>query len=110
MTSFEYSTPQALALDEKPIPLRQQLRTALSDTGKRSLSMAKNFAVVGAIYASTECVIEGYRARHDIVNSVSAGCVTGGLLGVKSGPQAAFVGCIGFAAFSAAMDTFLESR
>lgn len=31
-------------------------------------------------------------------NGVTAGCVTGGALAVKAGPQAAAFGCAGFAA------------
>lgn len=41
-------------------------------------------------------------------NSVAAGCVTGGALGVKAGPQAAAIGCAGFAAFSAAIDYYMK--
>ena len=43
-----------------------------------------------------------------MVNSVSAGCITGGLLAMNAGPQAAAMGCAGFAAFSAAIDYFME--
>ena len=49
-----------------------------------------------------------YRAKHDMVNSVSAGCFTGAVLAARAGPQAAGLGCVGFAAFSAAVDYFLE--
>jgi hypothetical protein len=45
-----------------------------------------------------------------MVNSVAAGCVTGGILAAKSGPQNAAIGCAGFAAFSAAIDYFMEGR
>ena len=38
---------------------RQQLRTGFKDMGHRSFSSAKNFGMVGAIYAGTECGIEG---------------------------------------------------
>lgn len=51
-----------------------------------------------------------YRAKHDMVNSVSAGCFTGAVLAVRAGPQAAALGCVGFAAFSAAIDYFLEGN
>ena len=43
------------------LPLRQQLRVGLKDMGSRSYSSAKNFAVVGGIFAGTECCIESVR-------------------------------------------------
>ncbi|KAI3641094.1 hypothetical protein MIR68_000873 [Amoeboaphelidium protococcarum] len=113
MSSFEsqssYYMHNPSMIDQK-VPLKTQLRDAARDMGTKSYSMAKQFATVGAIYGLSECVIEGYRAKHDIVNAVSAGCVTGGVLAIKSGPHAAAFGCAGFAAFSAAIEYFLEGR
>jgi import inner membrane translocase subunit TIM22 len=54
------------------------------------------------IYAGVECGVESVRAKNDIYNGVAAGCITGGGLAFKSGPQAALIGCAGFAAFSTA--------
>ena len=45
-----------------------------------------------------------------MVNSISAGCFTGAALAVRAGPQASALGCVGFAAFSAAIDYFLEGH
>ncbi|KXS16894.1 mitochondrial import inner membrane translocase, subunit Tim17/22 [Gonapodya prolifera JEL478] len=89
---------------------RQQLRQTMRDMGTRSYSTAKNLAVVGTIYSASECVIEGYRAKNDVYNSISAGCFTGGALAARAGPQAALAGCAGFAAFSAAIDYFMMER
>lgn len=41
------------------LPLREQLRRGFKDMGVRSFSSAKNFGLVGAIFAGTECCIEG---------------------------------------------------
>lgn len=49
-----------------------------------------------------------YRAKNDLKNGIAAGCITGGLLGAKAGPQAAAIGCAGFAAFSAAIDSYMR--
>ncbi len=43
------------------LPLREQLRRGFKDMGTRSFSSAKNFALVGAMFAGTECCIEGVR-------------------------------------------------
>lgn len=99
-------TPQGQALAN--LPVRQQLKHGLRDMGSRSYSTAKNFGIVGALFSGTECCIEGLRAKNDLGNGVTAGCVTGGILGAKAGPQAAALGCAGFAAFSAAIDAYMR--
>lgn len=80
------------------------LRQTLKEMGTHTYSYAKNFMIVGAIYAGTECVIESvrdgahsrgrtahlaarqYRAKHDIYNSAAAGCITGSILAYQSAP------------------------
>ncbi|KAI9828447.1 MAG: Mitochondrial import inner membrane translocase subunit tim22 [Thelocarpon impressellum] len=109
MSSMSYDTPltpqgQQLA----DLPMREQLRRGFKDMGTRSYSSAKNFALIGAIFSGTECCIEGFRAKNDLANGVAAGCITGGALGFRAGPQAAAVGCAGFAAFSAAIDYYMR--
>lgn len=92
------------------LPLRQQVKLQFADMGKRAYSSAKNFGYIGMIYAGVECVVESTRAKNDIFNGVSAGCITGAGLAYKSGPQAALIGCAGFAAFSAAIDLYMKSE
>ena len=99
-------TPQGQAIAN--LPVREQLRRGFKDMGSRSYSSAKNFALVGAVYSGTECCIEGLRAKSDLTNSVAAGCITGGILARNAGPQAALLGCGGFAAFSAAIDAYMR--
>jgi len=41
------------------LPLKEQLRRGFKDMGSRSYSSAKNFGLIGAMFAGTECVIEG---------------------------------------------------
>ncbi|KAJ3177292.1 Mitochondrial import inner membrane translocase subunit tim22 [Geranomyces variabilis] len=88
---------------------KQQLKATARDMGTRSLSSAKNFATVGAVFAGTECLIETYRAKNDIWNGVSSGCITGGVLAARAGPAAIVGGCVTFAAFSAAIDYYMKS-
>ncbi|KAI8147605.1 mitochondrial inner membrane translocase subunit Tim17/Tim22/Tim23/peroxisomal protein PMP24 [Fennellomyces sp. T-0311] len=108
MSSFEFSGP---SMDPKLLEqsTKVQMKAIAKDMGSRSMSMGKNFAVVGAIYSGTECCIESYRAKNDLGNSVAAGCFTGGVLAARAGPQAAAFGCAGFAAFSAAIDYYMRS-
>ena len=92
------------------LPLKQQLKHGLRDMYRSSISSGKNFAKVGAIFSGTECAIEGLRAKNDLWNGVAGGCLTGGVLARNAGPQAAAVGCAGFAAFSAAIDAYMVSH
>ena len=58
MSSFEFAGPQLTpALQE--LSTKEQMKIMLKDMGNRSYSSAKNFAVVAAIFSSSECFIEG---------------------------------------------------
>ena len=108
---MQYDTPLStnpLAANIKTLPLREQLKQGFKDLGARSYSSARNFGKVGAIFAGTECCIEGFRAKNDLKNGVMAGCITGGVLAAPAGPQAAALGCAGFAAFSLAIDSYMR--
>ncbi|CAI7744748.1 unnamed protein product, partial [Closterium sp. NIES-54] len=87
---------------------RQQLVHGFKQMAQRSWHTGKTFAVMGAIFSASECMAEKARARHDEVNTVIAGCVTGGALSARAGPQAACMGCAGFAAFSLLIEKVLE--
>ena len=76
--------------------------------GSRTFSQAKTFGFIGMAFSGTECAIESLRAKSDLHNSWSAGCITGGALAYKAGPQAAALGCGGFAAFSTAIDWYMR--
>ncbi|KAH7549848.1 hypothetical protein ACOSP7_025188 [Xanthoceras sorbifolium] len=89
---------------------RQQFMYTLKQMGRRSWSSAKAFAVMGMIFAAAECVVEKARAKHDITNTVVAGCITGGAISAKGGPKAACAGCAGFATFSVLIEKFLDSH
>jgi len=110
MASMQYDTPLHTPASSAlvSLPLREQLKRGLKDMGTRSFSSAKNFGKVGAIFSGTECCIEGFRAKNDLTNGIAAGCITGGVLAAPAGPQAAMVGCLGFAAFSAAIDSYMR--
>ena len=56
MSSFEMASTDPALLEA---PMKQQLKHTAKDMAARSFSMAKNFAVVGALFSGTECIIEG---------------------------------------------------
>lgn len=49
---------------ETTLPLRMQVRHALTDMVKRSWSSAKNFGTIAALYSGSECIIEGVKCVH----------------------------------------------
>lgn len=103
LSGIEFSSPVDTNQSTK-----HQVKHVLRDMGTKSMSSARNFAIMAAIYSGSECMIESYRAKNDIYNSIAAGCVTGGTLAVKTGPRGMAMGCAGFAAFSAAIDWYMH--
>jgi len=119
-SSMRYDSPLAVTtLQNHPslkpgmaisdLPVREQLKHGLKDMGRTSLSSAKNFGRIGAIYSFTECCVEGLRGRNDLWNGILGGGITGGILARASGPQAVAFGAVGFAAFSGAIDWYMRS-
>lgn len=112
MASMAYDVPVGTAsvAHISELPFKQQMKLQFSDMGRRCYLSAKNFGYIGMIYSGVECSIESFRAKHDIYNGLSAGCITGAGLSIKAGPQAAAFGCAGFAVFSAAIDLYMRSE
>ena len=92
---------QVIAGKEVPqAPFREQLRVVARATSERSIHWCKNFAFISGVFAGTDCLVEKYRGKHDVRNAVASGCITGAALQARQGPQAAAIGCGGFALFS----------
>ncbi|TFK74571.1 Tim17-domain-containing protein [Pluteus cervinus] len=108
--SFAYEDPYLRQQTQAGLKPHQKAREVFREMGKGMWSSGKGFGKVGALFAGIECVIEGYRAKNDIYNSVSAGFVAGGVLARNSGPKAAIGGGLAFAAFSAAIDLLFLRR
>ena len=70
-----------------PPTFRIQAKQVFREMGSRTWRSAKNFGMIAALYSGFECVVETYRAKHDIKNTLAAGCLTGGVLGLKAGPK-----------------------
>ncbi|KAI4521280.1 Tim17/Tim22/Tim23/Pmp24 family-domain-containing protein [Schizophyllum commune] len=106
-TGFAYEDP-TLRDQHAQLARHQKAGAIIKDMAKSAWSSGKGFAKVGALYAGIECVIESYRAKNDLTNSVTAGFLAGGILARNSGPKAAFMGGVAFAGFSAAIDMYLR--
>lgn len=103
-------TPPVTVIDGKEVPqapIREQVRTTLRATGEKSLYWCRQFAFITGVFSGSECLVEKYRGKHDMWNSVASGCITGAALQAKQGPQAAAMGCGGFAAFSIVIDAVM---
>jgi mitochondrial import inner membrane translocase subunit TIM22 len=104
------ATPPMTIINGKEIPtapLKEQMKLTLRATAEKSMYWCRNFAFITGVFGGSECLVEKYRGKHDIWNPVVSGCITGAALQAKSGPQAAAMGCGGFAAFSLVIDTFM---
>ncbi|RUS84825.1 hypothetical protein EGW08_007440 [Elysia chlorotica] len=83
-------------------------RMVLREMKNRSLSYGKNFALVGAMFAGTECLVESYRGKTELINGTMSGAIVGGVLGVRAGLKAGLFGAAGFALFSTAIDYYMR--
>ncbi|KDE02333.1 hypothetical protein MVLG_07103 [Microbotryum lychnidis-dioicae p1A1 Lamole] len=88
----------------------EKAKIIFKDMGKGMWRQGKGFGMVGALYAGTECVVEGYRAKNDIYNALYAGAISGAVLGRNSGPRAMVLGGLGFAAFSGIIDLYIRKE
>jgi len=91
-------------------PIREQFRTTMRATAEKSLYWSRNFAFITGVFSGSDCLVEKYRGTHDVYNSVISGCVTGAAMQAKQGPQAAAIGCGGFAAFSLVIDKVMGTH
>ncbi|KZV84637.1 mitochondrial import inner membrane translocase subunit TIM22 [Exidia glandulosa HHB12029] len=106
--SFAYEDPILRAHREQGMNTVQKTSTLFKEMGQGMWRQGKSFGRIGGMYTMVECIIEGYRAKNDMVNPVAAGFVTGAILARASGPRAALGGGAAFAAFSGAVDLFMR--
>lgn len=96
--------------DVPQAPLKEQMRVTMRATADKSLYWCRNFAFITGVFGGSECLVEKYRGKTDVWNSVLSGCITGAAMQAKSGPQSAAIGCGGFAAFSLVIDSIMGTH
>ena len=79
-TSYELRTASASV--NAPLT-KESVKSIFKDMGSKTLSSAKNLGKIAALFSIIECVIEGYRAKHDLYNTGIAGCASGAILGAS---------------------------
>ncbi|KHJ43551.1 hypothetical protein D918_06461 [Trichuris suis] len=89
-------------------PAQLTARQVFREMGQRSWSYAKNFGVLGLMFAGIECTVETHRGKSDIFNGTISGLVTGGLIGLRAGVKAAALGAAGFGLFSTVVDYYMR--
>ncbi len=101
---------------EMEAPVGTKLRIGFKEAGRAMSTSARHFALFGAVYAGSECVIEKVRARNDLYNPALAGCATGAVLAsqpttpipAKARAIQMATGCATIAAFSTAIDYYMK--
>lgn len=107
------ATPPVQVIAGKDVPqapLSEQIRVTARATAEKSLYWARSFAFLTGVFGGSECLVEKYRGKSDLWNQVASGCITGASLQAKAGPQAAALGCGGFAAFSLVIDSVMGNH
>jgi mitochondrial import inner membrane translocase subunit TIM22 len=98
-------------------PTSAKLRVGFKEAAISMRSYSKSFASFGIVFTGSECAIEKIRARHDLYNSVIAGCATGAILAseptnrlipARARASQMAAGCAAMAAFSTAIDYYME--
>lgn len=115
--AFDPHTPAKAAAEQQQRTAKQIMADALKwkniregarSMGGKSLSYGKTFGYMGLLFAGGECMVEKYRAKHDIYNGVIGGCFAGAAMSYQAGPTGMCMGCAGFAAFSALFEKLLD--
>lgn len=102
---------QVIAGKEVPqAPLKEQIKVTMRATAEKSRYWCRQFAFITGVFGGTDCLVEKFRGKHDIWNAVASGCITGAALQAKQGPQAAAMGCGGFAAFSLVIEKVMGNH
>lgn len=107
------ATPPVTVIAGKEVPqapLREQIKVTIRATAEKSKYWCRQFAFITGVFGGTDCLVEKFRGKHDVWNSVASGCITGAALQAKQGPQAAAMGCGGFAAFSLVIDKVMGTH
>ena len=96
--------PEATMMD----PQQQTVKQVFKEMKGKSMSYAKNFGMLGFMFAGIECIIESHRGKSDWKNGTLAGGVTGGLIGLRAGVKGGVLGAAGFALFSSLIEYYLR--
>ncbi|KRZ09654.1 FYVE, RhoGEF and PH domain-containing protein 6 [Trichinella zimbabwensis] len=89
-------------------PAKVTVQDVIRETRQRAVIYAKNFGVLGLMFAGFECTLETYRGKTDMKNGILSGAITGGLIGLRAGIKPAILGAVSFAAFSAIIEHYLR--
>lgn len=97
-------------------PASMKLRVGFREAARAMASYSKSFAMFGVVYSASECAIEKARAKHDLYNTMLAGCATGAIMTSQPResipPRARAIqmasACGGMALFSTAIDYYME--
>lgn len=83
-------------------------RAELKDMGRDCHRSGRNFGIIGSSFVFTECCISYCRGKEDIRTPVLAGFIVGALGGLRVSVGSGLAGGCGFAAFSWAIEQWMD--
>ena len=98
--------PAISGADARGAEKLKSTKQVLAFMKSRAGSYGKNFGSFGFVFMAFECMLEYQRGSTDLKNTAMAGCITGGVIGMRAGAMAGIGGCAGLAGFSLALDYF----
>ncbi|KZP32180.1 Tim17-domain-containing protein [Athelia psychrophila] len=78
----------------KNTPRGERMRGAISSIKARAPATGGNFGVFGALWSAFDCAVAEWRQTEDPWNAIVAGALTGGSLGLRSGPRLALASAV----------------
>lgn len=106
-----FQSPELHSIDQRTdVSLGYKVREGFKMSFKKGWSQGKSFATIGILFSSTECLMEKYRGKHDVWNSLLGGWIGGAAIAFRGGPAAIASSMALMTAFSLVLDLGLGMR
>jgi mitochondrial import inner membrane translocase subunit TIM22 len=106
-----FQSPELNSLDQRSdVSLMHKVREGFKVSFRKGWSQGKSFATLGILFSSTECIMEKYRGKHDVWNSLLGGWIGGAAIAWRGGPVAIMSSMALMTGFSLVLDLGLGMR
>lgn len=106
-----FQSPELHSIDQRTdVSLMHKVREGFKMSFRKGWSQGKSFATLGIVFSSTECLLEKYRGKHDLWNSMVGGWIGGAVIAIRGGPTAVLSSMALMTGFTLAFDVLLGMR